>query len=395
MELYILDPDLQIEGVVDDVESKLWIKKFSDIGECEIYSPYTDELRELLKRGNYVYRFDDDMACIITDIEITTDAEEGDYIIATGKDVCTILSGRIVRWPTVFSGLVTDFVFKLLDENVINPNPATRKIPNFKIDKSSFTGISATIEASVQTEDLLNLIIATCKSAGCGFRVKVDIGDGSFVFALQAGYDRSTGLNDSYIEFSQQFANILETNYKESDGNFKNVVYIGYKTLDGSVMLMSVLRGDKEPTGLDRKEVYIDGTGTSREITFEELRVMYPNCSRVGNEIRSGTTKLATIETTGEGDEQKEKITVTDEPYLRIIRRLATEAFGDYTESKDFNGSVDVVDTYKYKVDYDLGDTVFVMNRYGISAPAKIVEVQESEDIEDGYQLEPMFEYFD
>ncbi len=395
MELYILNTDLQIEGVVDDVESKLWIKKFNDIGECEIYSPYTEELRELLRRGNYVYRFDDDMACIIKDIEITTDDEEGDYIIATAKDVCTILSGRIVRWPTVFSGLVTDFVSKLLEENVINPNSATRRIPNFKIDESSFSGISATVEASVQTEDLLNLIIATCKSVGCGFRVKVDIEDGSFVFALQAGYDRSTSVGDSYVEFSPEFANILETNYKESDGNFKNVVYIGYKTLDGSVMLMSVLRGNAEPVGLDRKEVYIDGTGTSREITFEELQAMYPDCSRSGDAIFSGSVKLATIETTGEGDEQKEKITVTDEPYLRIIRRLGTEAFADYSESKDFGGSVDTVDTYEYKTDYDLGDTVLVKNRFGISAPAKIVEVQESEDTEDGYQLEPMFEYFE
>ena len=115
MELYILNKSLEVEGMIDDAESVLWDKKYNDIGECEIYSPYSDELRELLKKGNYIFRYDDDMACIIEDVEITTDAEDGDYIIATAKDACTILSGRIVRWPFVYSGKVSDFIGKLLD----------------------------------------------------------------------------------------------------------------------------------------------------------------------------------------------------------------------------------------------------------------------------------------
>lgn len=392
MEFYILNPDLQIEGVVDDVESKLWNKKFNDAGECEIYSPYTEELHELLRLGNYVYRFDDDMACVITDVEITTDVEEGDYIMATAKDVCTILSGRIVRWPTVFSGLVTDFVKKLLNENVVNPDPAYRKIPNFKIDSDSFTGISATVEATVQTEDLLNLIVATCKSVGCGFRVKVDIEDGSFVFALQAGYNRSTGTGDSYVEFSPEFANILDTNYRESDENFKNVVYVGYKDMGEKLQLLSVYRDGVEPLGIDRKEVYIDGTGTSREITLDELKTMYPDCVEIDDIVWNDSTQLFEIATI-EVNERDRKYKVWDVVYVRIIRRLGTEALGDYTDSKDFSGTVDSVNTYTYKTDYDLGDIVLVKNRFGIAAPARIAEVMESEDVEDGYQIEPMFEY--
>lgn len=395
MELYILDSDFFAEGVIDDVESVIWHKKYNDIGECEIHSPYSEELHEMLKRGRYVYRYDDDMACIITDVEITTDVEDGDYITVTAKDICSILSGRIVRWLTVFSGTVAEFVWKLLSENVINANPTSRSIPKFIMDKSNFSRLTATIDASVQTDDLLNLIVAACKAAGYGFRVSIDLAAGRIVFALYAGSNRSTGL-DGYVEFSPEFSNIIDSHYKESDGNFKNVVYVGYESVNGALQLMSVFNGVSEPRGMDRKEVYIDGTGTSREIAFEELRQMYPNCYREGDTIWEDSTKLvklADVETTGEGETTEEKIIVTDIPYLRIIRRLGTEALASYVEVREFNGTVDTAETYEYKDDYDLGDIVLAANKFGISAPARIVEVLESDDNEDGYVVEPMFEF--
>lgn len=391
MELYILNPSLQIEGMVDDVESKLWQKKYNDVGESEIYSPYTEKLHALLRRGNYIYRYDDDMACIITDVQITTDIEEGDYITTTAKDVCTILSGRIVRWPIVFTGAVGDFVGKLLSDNVVNTDPAYRSIPNFRVDETSLSAVSATIEASAQTEDLLALIIAVCKSAGCGFRVRVDIAEGCFVFALYKGVDRTTGDN-GYVEFSPAFANILDTNYHENDENYKNVVYVGYKDMGEKLQLLSVYRDGVEPQGIDRKEVYIDGTGTSREITLEELKTMYPNCAEIDGIVWNDSTKLFEIATV-EGSGRDKKYTVWDVVYVRIIKRLGTEAFANYERTQEFSGAVDTVDTYAYKEDYNLGDIVVAANRYGISAPARIVEVMESDDNEDGYQVEPVFEF--
>lgn len=390
MELYILNPALQIEGMVDDVESKLWQKKYNDVGECEIYSPYTEELYALLRRGNYIYRYDDDMACVITDVQITTDVEEGDYITATGKDVCTILSGRIVRWPVVFTGAVGDFIGKLLSDNVVDANPAYRSITNFRVAETSLSAVSATIEASAQTEDLLSLVIAVCKSAGCGFRVSVDIAEGVFVFALYEGLNRATG--DDYVEFSPAFANILDTNYRESDENYKNVVYVGYKDMSGNLQMLSVYRDGVEPQGIDRKEVYIDGTGTSREITLEELQTMYPDCVEVDGIVWNDSTKLFEIATV-EGSDTEKKYTVWDVVYVRIIRRLGTEAFSDYGRTQEFSGTVDTTDTYAYKTDYNLGDIVVAANNYGISAPARIVEIMESDDNEDGYQVEPVFEF--
>ena len=87
MQLYILNPKYEIIGFIDDAESVLWNKKYNDEGYCEIYTPCDETLLDLLQKGNYVYRFDDDMFCKIKTVEIETDAENGNYIIATAKDM--------------------------------------------------------------------------------------------------------------------------------------------------------------------------------------------------------------------------------------------------------------------------------------------------------------------
>ena len=44
---------------------------------------------------------------------------------------------------------------------------------------------------------------------------------------------------------------------------------------------------------------------------------------------------------------------------------------------------------YKYRVDYELGDTVLIENEYGIQAKAVISEITEVED-EEGYRIVPV-----
>jgi hypothetical protein len=151
MQVYILDPDYNLLGVIDEAESILWNPKYNDVGECEIYIPCTEEYVSLLRRGNYVYRFDEDMFCKIEDFEIQTDVENGDYIIATAKDICNILAGRIVRWQIVFSGTLGEFIKKVLNDNVINTEQSHRAISHFIFDDENTDEIDINIETDINT----------------------------------------------------------------------------------------------------------------------------------------------------------------------------------------------------------------------------------------------------
>lgn len=401
MQLWILDSNYDRVGIVDEYESVLWLKKYNDVGECEIYVPCDEAMLDLLKRGNYVYRYDDDMLCKIENIKIETDVENGDYIIATAKDICRILAGRIVRWQIVFSGTVARFIEKVLTDNVIDTLPTRRAIPNFRIDTSNFSQFTERIEKSAFTEDLLQLIVTTCKTYNLGFRLSYDMDARELVFRLYRGADKATGAGGEIVEFSPTFANILSTEYEEDDSEYKNVVYVGYKDEAGYDHLLSLYNGDDEPQGEQRRELYVDGSSTSRDITLEELEQLFGTVRKTTTTTTERTTSIYwaihnggdRIVATSDGIGDDEKITVSDYTYLLLIRALGQDALEQHKVTRAFVGSADTIDTYEYKTDYDLGDTVRAANEYGITGNAQITEIMESDDNEDGLVIEPTFEY--
>lgn len=410
MQVYILDANYNLLGVIDEAESVLWHKKYNDIGESEIYIPCNETYLELLKKGNYLYRFDDDMVCKIEKREIETDVENGDYLIVPATDICNMLSGRIVRWQVVYSGTVTGFLRKVLTDNVIAPahGQTYRKIPaqgqtsvegfDFVIDTSNGVTFDETIEVSAFTEDLLQLIITTCKTYKYGFRLTYDINARRLVFRLYKGKNKALITSGEYVEFSPQYSNIISSHYSEDDSNYKNVVYVSYKATDETVHLLSYPDNEQSIRGEARREIFVDGTGVSRDITYEELKQMFPSVTKTAGTGADGK-QIATyynggaVVATSEGTGDDEKITVSDSTYILLIRALAANTLEEHTDITEFGGNVDTIDTYEYKTDYNIGDIVKVINEHGIEAEARITEVMESDDNEDGYVIEPTFEY--
>lgn len=398
MQLYILDTNYKILGMIDESESVLWNKKYNDVGECEIYIPCNTEYLAMLRRGNYVYRFDDDMFCKIERVGIDTDVENGDYIVATATDIFVILAGRIVRWQVAFSGTVGQFIKKVLTDNAITPaqEQTHRKIPKLVFDDSNISEFSEKIETTAFTNDLSQVIVTTCKTYNIGFRVSYDMQADTLVFRLYRGKNKASTTGGEYIEFSPAFANILNSKYSEDDSGYKNVVYVGYKSAnkdDDTVYLYSYPDGEYTIAGEARREVYVDATGASRDITLEELQAMFPGATKVGDgyvaTIDGEQVAVALSDTSGEN----EKITVTDYTYMLLIRAVAANALAERTRKQIFEGVADTIKTYQYKTDYDLGDIVKVKDDYGNESEAQITEVMESDDSENGYEVEPKFEH--
>lgn len=397
MQLYILNKDYYEQiAVIEEAESKLWNKKYNDVGYCEIYMPCNNEMLFILQKGNYIYRYDDDMFCKIETVEIKTDVENGDYIIATAEDICNILAGRIIRFPVAYSGTVAGFVEKILNDNVINPAQTFRKIENFEIDTSNFTELNETLNISTANQDLLELIKATCKAYNYGFRVSYNINTHKLVFRLYKGKNKATADGEEYIEFSPTYANIISSTYKDDSSNYKNIAYIGYKTETEETVLELVYLGDREPRNEERREIYVDGTNISREIKLEELEQLFPTAQEdltaKNYYIMNGAEKIIVATYELDGNNVK-KITVTDYTYMLLIRAIGVNALVNHANKQEFGGEVDTIDTYSYKVDYNLGDTVKVINDYGIEAEAQITEILESEDTENGYLMTPQFEF--
>ena len=355
MQVYVLDTELQPVTMIDYAESVLWFKRYNDLGEAELYLQCDNETLSFLRKGYYLYRYDDDMFCKIKGIKIEESTEDGDYLTVTAVDGAKMLSGRIV-WNTInFKGTVANFIKKVLNDNIINPTDKSRQIPNFVIDDDNFAEFTDTISIQCTHDDVLQLIIETCKSYNYGFRVFLDVDIGYFVFRLYKGVDRSQPKGDSYVEFSKKYANILSTNYAYDSGTEKNFVLIGGQG-EGSERVYATIGNS---SGENRLELWVDAKDISK--TYQ--------------------------------DESGVEQTYTDEEYQELLIERGRTKLAEYYAVESFTGEVDVSDSYEYKTDYDIGDIVAVKNSYGITAAARITEIDESEDNNSGYVVEPIFEW--
>lgn len=394
MKLYILNYNAETSkyekvGYVDDCESQLWIKRFADAGECEIYTPINSEMLSILKNGNYVYRTDDKMVCEIKELNETSDAENGPYIIAKGVDIVKLMSERIVRVPINMTTTPSAFITKLITDNFITDTESPNRVfPNLTVE-TQFTDTD-TIMITAFTENIFDVIKITCEKYNIGFKMTFDLDTQTYKFIMYKGKSKSKITDDEYVIFSPENANIISSNYTENAVNYKNVAYVGYNQSEDEVKLYSVFIGDNEPQGKDRKEIYVDGTSIKQEISFTELGQFYPNYTLK----EDGKTY-----TDGNGNDigvkSGDKFKFNADTYYRLIRNLGYNTLVENNIKRDFQGVVDTTDSYVVGVDYDLGDIVKVIDDFGNIGEARITEIMESDDIDDGYVVEPTYKYIE
>lgn len=430
-DIYILNDDLENIGLIDSSSSLIWANRYNDVGDCELYIEASDKNIKLLQKGYFLIRNDDDMACRIKKINIDTDSENGNYLTITAYDAKDILKQRIIWNQTNIDGKVEDSIYKILDENLINPKIQERTITSpsgrryFKLDdKRNFTEVMTGQTSYRNVEEKVQEL---CKKYEWGYKVKVK--DKCLYFSLYKGVDRS----DKVI-FSPDFENLLSSKYTNDITNLGNVALIGGEG-EGSKRSKNVSGSGK---GIDRHEIFVDAKDISKTISLEELTKMYPTTQNNGqgyitqengksvykmnyidiiiidnNQLEELKSKypdgqevvkngnkyyqvhdvvIAEISTDEEGN--SENVVLKDIVYSVYLLTRGYERLAEYGATESFEGEIEPLATFQYKKDYFLGDIVTARNEYGIEKKVRITEVVEVKD-ENGYSVEPKFEYME
>lgn len=112
----------------------------------------------------------------------------------------------------------------MLNENIISPSIADRKISNFTFKPSTDNKVTGlTIDNQYTGDDLYTDIKGLCEENNIGFKI-ILTDDNKFEFSLYAGADRSYDQTENpYVVFSPNFENIINSNYYSSNANLKNV----------------------------------------------------------------------------------------------------------------------------------------------------------------------------
>ena len=424
--IFILNDNFETIGLVDTYKSLIWANRYNDLGDCELYVPASNENMNLLKRGYYIRRSDDDMVCRIKKVELDTSPEDGNYLIVTGYDVKQWLNQRVI-WDTVIISETTleTFLRGLVTSAFVIPTNANRKITdengNIKFKLDSATGFSETYSGNISYANVGETIRAYCKEQGWGYRV-VFKNDGIFYFQLYKGIDRS-----NTVIFADEYENLSTTKCILDDTNIENVALIAGAGSGSERLCVNI--GDTK--GADRYELFVDNKDTANVIKYEELISLYPGGSVFTTPEGKYFYQLNYIEILILNNEQKawlldqypggQVVTHDVSEYYRLTNINIAELpkstpsnsddvkllnvvynsylyanggtiLGEYGAKTTFEGTAIPDMQYKYREDYNLGDLVRIRTDYGISAEARITEVIEVSD-ENGYSIEPKLEY--
>ena len=174
----------QKTALIDYASSVIWVQRFVDAGEFELYVPASRKLLELFTDQTILTRAgDDENAMIFEKMSLTTDDENGDYLTITGRSIDSIIERRIVPKQTSFTGTAENCIRKLITENIISPSDSNRKIDIFSLGNTN--GFSEKIDKQVTGKNLFTTIKEICQANEYGFRCRF-VG-GRIVFELYKG----------------------------------------------------------------------------------------------------------------------------------------------------------------------------------------------------------------
>ena len=344
MDLYILDKEFNPIGIIDTASSVIWADRYYDVGDFEIYIKAEKRYIDLMQEERYVSRIDSNMIGIIERITLTTDAEIGDYLTVSGRDLKSLLDRRIVWNQTNITGKTELIMRQLITENAVAPAIEARRVPGLALGE--IKGFSEEQELQAYGEDLLTKIIELCKASEIGWRVFLD-DQKNMVIDFYKGENRSYSQDvNPYVVFSPEFDNLLATETHRDISGFKNVAMIAGEG-EGTARTRITVGG---VIGMERREMFVDASSIS----------------------------------SNDGE-------ITNAQYLYLLSGKGKEQLAAAVKVLNISGVAETTLTYKLNEDYYLGDTVTASNEYGISANTKILEIIESED-DTGYRVIPTFE---
>lgn len=347
MNINILNTKYEKISIVDDYTSLMWCKRYADVGAVDLEIEATKENLNIFKKGYYITRNDDDNIYRIESAEIETDDEGNDKLIIGALDCKCILNQRIT-WEQVFlnNSDVQAFIKEMLNFNFIAPSDTRRRINLRFEDNPELNGVGVAPTRQSTYDDIGEKIIELCKTYNLGCKVYFNYETQKFVFKMLSGVDRSINQKaNPQIVFSPANDNLFSSKYNFDMSNLKNVALVGGEG-EG---IERKTRQVGNVSGLERREVFVDASNAKDE-----------------------------------GD-------LVD--YYDALINEGKEKLSEMVATITFEGEIDPT-VYEYKTDYDLGDIVTVKNKYGVVINARIVEVIETWDNE-GYTIEPIFEYID
>jgi hypothetical protein len=336
----LLNEALEVSGIVEQYESCIWTDRFTVAGDFEIYLAFTVKAFQAFKKDYYVWSSESDHLMIIEDLEVESDEEDGTYMKVSGRSLESILDRRIVWGERTLSGNLQTAIKSLINTEIIAATDTTRRIPGFIFKDSTDPAVTSISVPAIQYlgENLYKIISDLCVLYGIGWKVTLNDAN-QMVFQLYAGKNRShEQVINPRVIFSPDFDNLGSSKYLNSRRPFRSVGLVGGEGEGTTKRFETVFRGSSSASGLARRELYVNSSAKSKDITATE--------------------------------------------YTNALRTEGSKALLDKATISAFDGEIINSKSFVYGKDYFLGDIVSLEDDYILDAnsTARVVEFIRSDD---------------
>ncbi len=342
MELYVYDRSMVLKGIVDQITSLIWTRRYWSAGEFKMLVPFTDKHVAMLKKEYIIIQRGGTEAAEIRYCTITKNSEGLEEIEVQGRFLPYWMNKRIVKRQIIMTGTSQAIIRRIVQENAVSASETKRRLPlAFYADDVTITADSKSYTSEAYVNALL-AIETEAKAGKIGFRVITDVRTGLHYFSIYEGRDLTSDQSDNPpCIFSQEFDNISEQDYTNSIENLKTTAYVGGEEATPRV----VVETNASPAGLDRDELFVNAT---------DITVTYQ-------------------------DDNDNEVTRTDEQYRAELNARGVSELEQYAETLAFGSKINPYANLRYKTDYDVGDRVTCINkRWGIKINVRITEITET-----------------
>lgn len=361
MDVRVLDTDFNLVAIIDLYETLIWTERYASCGDFELHLLMDEKYLDIFRLNYYLQLDDTDRLMIIEKFDIKDGNDEADMLIISGRSLESLLERRVVWSQTTFTGTIQNAVKKLLQENVctvdsVSPSNPLRVIPNLYFRENTDASLANyMVEMQFDGETIYEAINKLCSLYDVGYKIVCD-SSYRFVFSLYQGLNRTVDqIMNPRVMFSPEFDTLSSSDYSASMAEVRTVAMVAGEGEGASRKKMSVSLFSEEPSGLDRRELFVDAHDVSSDTEDGEL---------------------------------------TQQEYDDLLIQKGMEELLKYTVTEAFSCETPQLTQYQYGVDYFNGDIVQVQNQYGIERKMRIVEVIRTQS-EVGYIVYPTFVIID
>lgn len=319
IEVRIYNPALELQGVIDEFSSLIWLRRYQDPGEFELRTPYAAESKRLLIPENIVQRYDGAEtvdAAVIENIQMNKDE-----IIIKGRFLESYLDRRLIKETTYYTGNAEDSIRSIISN--------MEAIPLLELGTDH--GLTETLVFQATYKSVLNIVSKACKATGLGFRIRPDFSARKLYFEVYKGADR-TSSQAAKVIFSEKYDNLFSEEYTYDSTTYKTKAFI--TQLINDVRVAYEVGGG---TGLGLREIHIASNVDTNNRTAAEIEASMKNQGQ--------------------------------------------RALDSRTIFESFTFSTDAESPFKYRGDYDVGDLVHVKHiAWNIDLQLRIAEIEEDHE---------------